>query len=560
MTWLTEALRSNPELAFFLVLALGFAIGQIRILTFQLGGVLGTLIAGLVIGQLGIPASSTMKNAFFVMFLFAVGFRTGPEFFRSLRSNALPQAFLAFTLCAVALVCALVLGRILGFDAGTTAGMLSGALTNSPSLGTATATAAALPIDPAAREVIAQNVGAAYALTYALGVILVVWFVPTIGPRLMRVNLRDACKAFEKSAGLDTSAATVNAAVRRMVLRAYEIPPEFQRLTVAALEDRWPESHRAVVARVRRGDQSIESSETLTLQPGDVVAVAGQAAAFVADVNPLNGHEVEDSALLALPAVTAELVITKRNLGGQTLQTIAELVGARGIFLSAVTRSGRDLPFTPSTVLERGDVLSVSGLRQEVSRIAALVGYAEYPSATTDLLLVAGTIFVGGMVGLPAIAVGTVKLSLSVAVGVLLGGLILGYLRSVHPRFGRIPEPSVKLLESLGLAGFLALIGLQAGPAAVTAFKTAGVAMLGATVVTTLLPHAVTILLGYYVVGMHPGILLGLCAGAGTSAGTLAATEALADSKVPTLGYGMSCALGNVLMAIWGALIISMSA
>ena len=119
MTWLADALRGNPELAFFLVLALGFAAGQVRVGSFQVGGPLGTLVAGLLVGQLGIPASSAMKNAFFVMFLFSVGFRTGPEFFRSLRASAVPQAFLAALLCTVALACALVLGRIVPTHRGT---------------------------------------------------------------------------------------------------------------------------------------------------------------------------------------------------------------------------------------------------------------------------------------------------------------------------------------------------------------------------------------------------------------------------------------------------------
>jgi putative transport protein len=112
------------------------------------------------------------------------------------------------------------------------------------------------------------------------------------------------------------------------------------------------------------------------------------------------------------------------------------------------------------------------------------------------------------------------------------------------------------LFETLGLSGFLALVGLQAGPAAVAAMRASGPSLLAAGAVVTLGPHIVTILVGYYLVGLHPAILLGLCAGAGTSTPSLAELERSADSRVPTIGYGMACAVGNVLTAIGGTLLV----
>jgi len=201
-------------------------------------------------------------------------------------------------------------------------------------------------------------------------------------------------------------------------------------------------------------------------------------------------------------------------------------------------------------------VLNVSGARAEVTRVAAEIGYAEYPTAATDLFLVGAAIAFGGLIGVVAITVGGVTLKLSSPVGALLAGLTLGHLRSRHPRFGRIPEASAKLFESMGLTSFLSLVALQAGPEAIAAFRSSGVTLVLASASVTVLSHLAAVLVGRYVIGMHPGVLLGVCAGAGTSGPALAAIEREADSQVPTIGYGMGYAVGNVLTALGGTLLV----
>jgi|RhiMethySRZTD1v2_1073278.scaffolds.fasta_scaffold00032_44 putative transport protein len=554
MAWLADTLRENPEVAVFLVLALGAAIGQVRWRSFQLGTPLGCLLAGLVIGQLRIAGPAGMKDVFFLLFLFAVGLRTGAEFFRSLRSSAVPQ--LALTCLLVVTGFALVWGftRAWGLDGGTSAGLFAGAMTNSTALGTATDAATMLPLDSAARQQLANNVATTYALTYLLGLLLTVWFLPTMGPRLMRVNLKDVSREYEQSLGVSTSKPST--AYRPIVVRGYRLPDAFDGLTVAEVEHRWPPEYRAIVARVRRGDQLFDALPATRLRGGDVVAVAGRSDALIGDPNPLQHDELHDRGLLEIPTVSADLVLTNRALAGRTLQGIVDRLGARGIFLLTLRRAGRELPFSASTIIERGDVLSVSGSRAEVARVAAEIGYAEYATTSTDVLLFAATITIGALIGIPALTISGFTISLTSPVGVLLAGLTLGHLRASQPRFGRIPQASAALFETLGLSGFLALVGLQAGPAAIAAIRASGPALLAAGAVVTLGPHIVTILIGYYLVGLHPAILLGLCAGAGTSTPSLAELERAAESRVPTIGYGMACAVGNVLTAIGGTVLV----
>ena len=556
MTWLGDALRQNPALALFLVLALGYALGQVRIGTFQPGPVLGSLIAGLVVGQLGIPIPGSVKNIFFLLFVFAIGLRTGAEFFRGLRSSALPQLAVIATLIGTAVALTWGIARIWHLDAGTAAGLLSGALTNSTSLGTATDATASLAIDAAARDRLAQNATTTYALTYLVGLVAVVGFLSYVAPRLMRVNLKNSSRELEQSLGMTAKAQSIHSAYRPIVVRGYRLPATFEGLTVAEVERRWPADRRAIVTRVRRGTALLDAKPGMQLHEGDVVAVAGWSAALIGDTNPLEDYEQHDRGLLEIPMISADLVLTNRAFARQSLQVLAERIGARGIFLLGLRRAGRDLPVTPATIIERGDVLNVSGARAEVSRVASEIGYAEYPTSVTDLFLVGATIAIGGLIGAVALNVGGVTFKLSSPVGALLGGLTLGHLRSRHPRFGRIPEASARLFESMGLSSFLALVALQAGPEAVAAFRTSGATLVVASASITVLSHLSAVLVGRYLIGMHPGVLLGVCAGAGTSGPALAAIEREADSQVPTIGYGMGYAVGNVLTALGGTLLV----
>ena len=555
MEWLANALRQNPELALFLSLAIGYTIGQLRIGNFRFGSVLGTLIAGLVVGQFVIEIPNAMKSAFFLMFMFAIGFRSGPEFFRSLRSNAAVQLGLIVFFCVTALVATWSVARVSNFEGGTAAGLLAGAQTSSSALGSATSAIEGLNIDPAARIKMANDVATAYALSYVLGAMLVVWFLPNIGPRLMRVNLREVCREFERKSESGIKPAAANSAFRELTVRAYRLPAVLVGQTVGEVESRWPPDLRVIIPRLRRADSVVETNTTTKLRAGDVVVAAGRSSALVADMNPLK-DEVNDPALLDVPIVGADLVVTKKKAAGKSVRLLAVEFVPRGIFLSGLRRGGREMPFTPSTVVERGDVLAVTGNRAEIDRIADEVGLAVYPTASTDVRLIAACIFLGGLIGLPAVVMGGINFSLGISVGVLLVGLVLGQLRATNPKFGRIPDASVILLETMGLASFVGCVGLQSGPGVISAIRNSGSSLFIGSAIVTLVPPIVTILIGYYVAGLHPGVLLGLSAGAGTSGPALAALEKAADSKVPSLGYGLACAGGNILMAIWGTLLV----
>jgi putative transport protein len=557
LAWIADALRTHAELALFLTLGLGYALGHLRIGSFKLGPVLGCLLAGVLVGQLGIEASRDVKYAFFLLFLFAIGYRTGPQFFAGLKSSGLQQTALTVLLCGTGLGTAWLTASVLGFDAGTAAGLVAGALTESAAVGTAGDAIARLALEPAARDALAANVAVAFAVTYLVGLLTAVWLLARLAPRLLRVDLAAACRQLETEMGVVTQEPGVLSAYTEHVVRAYRVPAGARPCTVREIEAQF-EGQRVFVERVRNDAGLQESAPELRLQPGDVLALAGRRDVLLSGRYPIASTEMDDAELLDIPVAIVDVTLTNQAFAGKSLRMLAQELGerGRGVFLRQVRRGDQPLPMTLETVLARGDILTLAGARHHVERLAPHIGYAEWPTQATDMVAVGAAVVIGGLLGLIAIRLGALEIGLSLAVGVLLGGLVCGWLRSVDRRFGRIPEPALWLFDSVGLNAFLALVGIGAGPDFVRGLQESGLQLVVAGVVLCAVPHLVTLLVGHYVLRMHPGILLGVCAGAGTSAPALAAIQEAARSRIPTLGYGVSYAVGNVFLALWGTVIV----
>ena len=556
MHWFVDALRDNPELALFLTLALGFALGRIRIGSFELGPIVGCLFAGVVVGQLGIPVSQPLKNAFFLLFLFAIGYRTGPLFFRGLKTTALPQVALTVILCVTALATTYTTALLFGFDAGAGGGLVAGAMTSAAAVGTAGDAIVRMAADAATTEALLTSRTVAFAVTYLLGMVLVVWLLSRLGPRLLGVDLAAECRKLEEEMGVKRQQEGTISAYVPVVVRGYRVPEHLAGLSIQELESRF-QDRRVCVERLRRGDELVDEPDaSLRLRTSDRLALSGRLEWLAGSDNPLQGHELDDPELLELAAVEVDVIVTRGELAGRTLAELGQEAGARGVYVKRLTRAGLEMPFTAATRAEPGDVLRLIGIRRNVERIADRLGYPEWPSNRTNLPTVAVAIVLGGLIGLPVLALGQVKLSLSVFVGALLTGLITGWLCTIQRRIGPFPGPALWLFENLGLTAFLALVGIEAGPDFVRGLLASGPALIAAGILITSVPHVVTILIGKHIFKLHPGILLGVCCGAGTSAPALAAVEEVADSKVPALGYGVGCALGNVILALWGTVMV----
>jgi putative transport protein len=361
--------------------------------------------------------------------------------------------------------------------------------------------------------------------------------------------------------GMDRRDPFVVSPYAEITARAFSIPSAFDGRMVADLEAAFG-ARRVFVERVSgthphgRSFLDEDPPSDLRLCAGDRVVLSGRHETLASESNPLRAHEVDDRRLLDLPTVGVDVVMTRKELAGRPLGELVKELGARGVFAERWTRAGVELPIAATTAIQRGDVLRLVGTKASVTRVAPRVGRATWPTNVSDLASVSLAIVVGGLIGLPAVRLGRLDLGLGVFVGVLLAGLVCGWLRSVQTRFAYVPPAALALMESFGLTGFLALVGMEAGPDFLRGLTQSGPTLILATVAVVTVPHVLTILVGRYLVGLHPGILLGICCGAGTSAPALAAVQEVAESKIPALGYGVACALGNVTLAVMGGVIV----
>jgi putative transport protein len=554
MTWVVTALRTHPELAIFLTLACGFVLGRLRIGGFTLGNVVGTLIAGVIIGQLAIPVDPLVKVVFFDLFLFATGYKVGPQFIRGLGKGAIPQVLVTVVLCVTSLVVTLIAAKVFGYDCGTAAGLLAGAFTESTVIGTAGDTIGRLGLAPAETQRLLNNIPIAYAVSYLVGTGFVVWFLSSLAPRLLRIDLKAEAKKLQQElqGGGPEDEEGEEPAYREWSMRSYRLAATRGGGTVRAFEESFaPE--RVFVERIRRGRKFLPAAPETGLRDGDVVAIAARRRVLAGGIE--GGTEVDDRRLLDFPVATLDVVLTDRALVDLTMREVAERHG-RGVTLESLVRGGQEIPFTASTRLERGDLLRLSGALRDVERAGTALGYIERPSSATDVVFVGLGIFVGGLLGLLSIHVGGLPLMLTASGGALVMGLLFGWLRSVRPTFGRIPEPALWVFDTVGLAVFIGVVGLNAGPGFVAGLKQTGPSLLLVGFVVAVLPHLAAILVGRFVLKMNPVILLGACSGAGTVTAALRSIQDEAQSKLPVLGYTVPYAIGNVLLTAWGPVIV----
>ncbi|MBV9656133.1 MAG: aspartate-alanine antiporter, partial [Acetobacteraceae bacterium] len=521
--WLVSTLQAYPEIAVFLSLAIGYWVGRFTWKGIGLGAVTATLLAAIVIGQLHITVSPNLKAFFFLMFLFAVGYGVGPQFVRGIAQDGFPQALFSVLVCLFCLVSTWIAAKIAGYDPGFAAGLFAGSQTISASMGLATdaINRLGLPADQAQQMLNAMPV--AYAVTYIFGTIGSALLLAIAGPALLRIDLPAACKAYEERMGGKPESGGEGMAWHHFVLRAYELREGMAVVgkTAAEAEGGYTAA-RLFVERIRRNGKILEATPDTVLAGGDIVAVAGPTDVLVQQIGT-RAEEVNDPELLSVPFEGVDVLVTSKVTAGKTLAELAKLPVTHGVFLRRIRRGaiGTDIPILPGTRIERGDVVTLIGRTKDIAAVSAAVGYPDHATSVADVAFIGGAITLGALVGALVWRIGSVPLTLSTAGGVLISGLVFGWLRSVHPTFGRIPSSTVWFMNSVGLNVFIAVVGLTAGPSFVAGIEKLGIGLFLWGVLATTVPLVLGALIGRYVFRFDPAIVLGCCAGARTTTAAL---------------------------------------
>jgi putative transport protein len=558
LTWLEQFLVRYPELTLFLVIAAGYWIGSFKIGAFSLGPVTGALFAGLFVGHFAhVPVSGMTKSFLFLLFLFGIGYSVGPQFIQSLKRDGLKPMLLAVVVCMTGLAASILVAKALRLDPGFAAGLMSGSLTQSAAMGTATDAVNGLALPEAERQLFVAHIAVADAVCYIFGYAGVILFCTMVAPALLKIDLRTEALKLEQALGVTRAKPGLASAWRKFELRAYRLAEDspLTGLTAAAAEARVPDQ-RLFIHRLRRGERVLEAEPGTTLEAGDVIALSGPREFIVERMGP-SAEEVEDKELLDVPVTSADVLLMNSKLAGTNLGDASREEWARGLYLRWVRRGSQEIPVGAGVVLQRGDLLRIVGPEPVVERAVAKIGAVVAPSASTDFVVLGLAIFLGGVIGvLVTFSVGSVKISLSTSVGTLLAGLVVGYLRSVYPLFGRIPDGAITFMTSLGLAAFVGLTGIHAGPIFLSALREVGVGLLFGGMVVTLLPQVIGLYFGHLVLRMNPILLLGALTGGQTVTAAMAAIQERSGSPVAVLGYAPAYPVANILLTTWGTIMV----
>ncbi len=548
-------LRENPTLVFFVVLGSGYLLGNIRWGVLAIGPTAGVLLAGLFFGHYGFTMPRTIQDIGFILFIYSVGFQAGPRFVSVLLEDGLKYACLALVVAFTAIALAKGIALAVGFNPGLTGGLLAGALTSTPTLAAAqdaVASGMALTGDVSAEQLL-NDLSVGYAITYIFGMVGLITFVRFM-PRLMRFDLQAEAAALAREKKLKEEGQEHEPEPEhKLMIRAFEVREED--VVGRPLEDlHFCKSTGCVIQEVRRDGEMLIPNESTQLRHGDRVSIVGPMDKLEG-LSETIGPGVWDKQLLKAPIESALVIVSNKKAAGKRISDL-HTVARFGCFITKIVRAQVELPVTPEIVLEKGDALIVAGVRNRLKEVIGILGHEERGVVKTDLLTFAFGIVLGIFLGQFSFKVGHFTVGLGTAGGLLFSGILVGFLRSLHPTFGRVPPAARWVLMELGLMFFMAGVGLQAGKGIVAALLAVGAPLFVSGVVVTLVPVLVGFAFGRFVLKLNPALLLGGITGAMTSTPSLNVVCQAAGNSMPTLGYAGAYTFANVFLALGGGLMM----
>src|SRR5262245_12641974 len=420
--WFAATLRQYPEIAIFLALALGYYFGKFTFKGIGLGSVTATLLAGVVIGQIGITISQPLKATVFLMFLFAVGYGVGPQFVRGVAKDGLPQAIFSVVQCVFSLFVPVAIAKLAGYDFGYAAGLYSGSQTISAAMGLSTDAINRLGQAADQAKAMLDGMPIAYAVTYMFGTVGSAVVIALLGPALLRIDLVKACKDYEAQQGGGKALGGAGSAWHRWEVRAFREQEGGRagglRDGEAEVEGLVPDA-RVFVERIRRANGTIEDATAdSVIREGDVLAVVGAREVLVKVIGEA-AQEVDDPELLSVPIEGVDVYVTNKEVDGKTLAELARMPGARSVFLRQIARgaTATSIPILPNTTIQRGDILTIVGRTQDTAVATKMLGVADRPTDIADVAFIGAGITIGALIGALVLKIGGVPLTLSTAGG-----------------------------------------------------------------------------------------------------------------------------------------------
>lgn len=557
ITWFIDTLRAEPAIAIFIVLGLGFWLGRLHYKTFSLGVVTSVLLVGVLVGQLDIPISGPLKSVSFLLFLFAIGYSVGPQFFRSLKGSGLKQVIFAVVMCLLCLGVTWGVALLFNYNVGESLGLFAGAQTVSAVIGVGGDTIKNLDASAADKLNWTNMIPVCYAVTYIFGTIGSAWILSIVGPAMLGgiKKVRQQTVDLERSMNQNPEAndpSMITAGVG-VVYRTFKAESDFfnEGKTLHDVEEQLSEQgQRLFIERLRINGSIVSKLDpNTTINKGDVIALSGRREFMVNDESWI-GPEVSDMELLTFAVERVPVMISKKAIDGKTVGDLRVAPFFDGVVIETISRGGVEIPVFAKTVLHRGDTLVLTGHKSQINTASKALGYLDKPTTATDMVFVGLGVAIGAIIGAITIHLGGIPISLSTSGGALIAGLVFGWWRSRRPTFGRIPESSLWILNNLGLNLFIAVIGISSGPTFISGIQQVGGMLVVAGILATTIPLFIGIWMGAKVFKFHPAINLGCVAGSRVTTAALGAIQDTLGSTVPAMGYTITYAVGNTLLIL----------
>ena len=557
--WILDGLKHSPEILLFLSLSLGYLIGGIRIGKFQLGGVAGSLLVAVALSVFGVTVDAGVKAVLFALFIYAVGFESGPQFFRSLGVKTLREIFLALFIAVAGLITVVVLAKVFHLDKGLAAGLAAGGLTQSAIMGTASDALTQLGVSPEELSRLQGNVTIGYAVTYIFGSLGAIIICVNILPKIMGRDIGDdAIKAqAEQLHGSLLLGANQNFALSDISGRLYRVTNKINQ----SVSDIEKTVNGISIERIKRGNKILEASPDTLIKAKDIILVVGHRDAMI-QANDLLGSEVDSASGMDVVMNTQDVEMRNSRYVGQSLSQVLssdEVMQLKhGIYLVAIHRDGQTLPLNNDLHFKLGDVITIYGTDSDLRRVIDKIGAPITKSEKTDWIFHGLGLVVGLIIGLIVIRVSDIPITLGAGGGALLSGLLFGWFRSLHQTIGNIPTGAVQLLKDFGLAGFVAVVGLSSGLQAINTIREQGLSLFLIGVVVTVLPMLLAIYFGKYILGYkNAAVFAGALAGARSANPAFGEVLNKAGNSTPTNSFAITYALANVFLTLLGPLVVA---
>lgn len=561
MEWLFDILRQNPVIPIFLTIGVGFWLGGLKFKGFSLGPVTATLIIGVVIGQIGIQISETVKSVAFMLFLFAIGYSVGPQFFRSLKGEGLKQIGFALVECVVVVLVTLGVCKLMGYNKGVSIGVFAGAQTVSAVIGVGSDTIRSLGLDADVTQKLIDYIPACYAVTYVFGTIGSAWIIANLGPILLggikKVKAETAKLEEEMDTGDFEPEAGQFIANRPISFRAYRVESDYfdHPRSVREIERHIKSKNiRHFIERLRINGEIMDPHPDLRVRKGDVLVLSGRRESIIDNANWV-GPEVTDHELLTFSSEYLPVTVSKRGACGMTIGELRVQPYMHGVMVNKIVRNDMPIQIRRGVKLEQGDVITLVGLPDHVNEAVAEIGYSDRQTDESDMVFIGLGIAIGCFIGAIVIKFGSIPITLSTSGGAIIAGLVMGWLRSKRPSFGRIPRPVTWFMDNAGLNLFIAVVGLTAGPSFISGLQEVGIGLFFVGILCTALPLIISIYIANKIFRFPAAVALGCVAGSRNAVAALGAIQDSLDSTLPMMGYTVTYAIGSVSMILAGLIV-----